>query len=249
MQRKFSTRKTSVIYLLRCDDVIRYPSVNCIGFCRLTAGSILFSKSLLNSKASSTRNGFNNMSLWPHKMTQALGEASRFTRRRPCGSVLLWEERRRSCSRRKGMLQGRGSEGLGTGALLVFSGCVEKSSSSSFCLDCGALRFWPLAARSDSVAPSAEASLLLCSWCSRWFLAFSSNLHNTSCIEWMMVFVPLSFPLVLKHLKSAITDNMEPVLMVRILKGISLSVHLQSHNSVGPHLFSISWTISSPFFK
>lgn len=52
--------------------VIRYPSVKCIGLRRPAAGSILFSRSLLNSKASSTRNGFNNMSLWPHKMTQAL---------------------------------------------------------------------------------------------------------------------------------------------------------------------------------
>lgn len=44
------------------EKVIRYPSVNWIGFWRLTAGSILFSRSLLNSKASSTRNGFNNIS-------------------------------------------------------------------------------------------------------------------------------------------------------------------------------------------
>lgn len=182
MQRNFSTRKTSVIYLQGRDGVIRYPSVNCIGFCRLTAGSILFSRSLLNSKASSTRNGFNNMSLWPHKMTQALWEASWFTRWRPRGRAPLWEERRWSRSRREGTLQGRGSEGLGGRALLFFWGCAEKSSSSSFWLASGALRFWPLALSSASAGPS-EARLLLCSWCSCCFLAFSSYLQNTSCTE------------------------------------------------------------------
>lgn len=165
--------------------MIRYPSVNCIGFCRLTAGSILFSRSLLNSNASSTRNGFNNMSLWPHKMTQALWEASWFTRRRPRGTALLWEERRWSCSRREGMLQGRGSEGLGAGVLFFFWGCAEKSSSSSFWLDSGALRFWPLAPRFVSMVPSAQASLVFCSWCSWCFWAFSSYLQNLSHIQLM----------------------------------------------------------------
>lgn len=156
--------------------VIRYPSVNCIGSCRLTAGSILFSISLLNSKASSTRNGFNNMSLWPRKMTQVLWEASRFTRQRPCATALLRDERRWSRSRREGTLQGRGSEGLGMGLLFFFWGCAEKSSSSNFWLDSGALRFWPR----WSLTPSAEANLVLWSWCSRCFFAFSSYLQSSS---------------------------------------------------------------------
>lgn len=165
--------------------VIRYPSVNCIGFWRLTAGSILFSRSLLNSKASSTRNGFNNMSLWPHKMTQALWEASRFTRRRPRGTALLWDERRWSCSRRAATLQGRGCEGLGAGFLIFFWGCAEKSSSSSCWLDSGALRFWLCALPLGmlilvSLGPSAEASLVLWSWCSRCFFAFSSYLQSST---------------------------------------------------------------------
>lgn len=160
--------------------VIRYPSVNCIGFCRLAAGSILFSRSLLNSKASSTRNGFNNMSLWPHKMTQALWEASRFTRRRPCGAALLWDERRWSCSRRAATLQGRGCEGLGAGFFIFFWGWAAKSSSSSCWLDSGALRFWPCIwlLTPGSLGPSAEANLVLCSWCSRCFFAFSSYLQS-----------------------------------------------------------------------
>lgn len=186
MSVQFSTKNTNVIFS-GGTWVIRYPSVNCIGFCRLTAGSILFSRSLLNSKASSTRNGFNNMSLWPHKMTQALWEASRFTRRRPRGTALLWDERRWSCSRREGTLQGRGSEGFGAVArlLLFFWGCAEKSSSSSFWLDSGALRFWPCAWNLDvimpvSVGPSAEASLVLWSWWSRCFFAFTSYLQRTT---------------------------------------------------------------------
>lgn len=161
--------------------VIPYPSVSCIGFCRLTAGSILFSRSLLNSKASSTRNGFNNMSLWPHKMTQALWEASRFTRRRPRGTALLWDERRWSCSRRAARLQGRGCEGLGAGLLIFFWGCAEKSWSSSCWLDSGVLRFWPLwGVLLVSLGPSAEAILVLCSWCSRCFFAFSSYLQSST---------------------------------------------------------------------
>lgn len=168
-----------------CQWLIRYPSVNCMGFCRLAAGSILFSRSLLNSKASSTRNGFNNMSLWPHKMTQALWEASRFTRRRPRGTALLWDERRWSCSRREGTLQGRGSEGLGAGLLFFFWGCAEKSWSSSFWLDSGALRFWPCAwplwaLMLVSLGPSAEANLILWSWHSRCFFAFSSYLQSST---------------------------------------------------------------------
>lgn len=160
--------------------VIRYPSVNCIGFCRLAVGSILFSRSLLNSKASSTRNGFNNMSLWPHKMTQALWEASRFTRWRPCGAALLWDERRWSCSRRAATLQGRGCEGLGAGFFIFFWGWAAKSSSSSCWLDSGALRFWPCIwlLTPGSLGPSAEANLVLCSWCSRCFFAFSSYLQS-----------------------------------------------------------------------
>lgn len=158
--------------------VIRYPSVNCIGLCRLTAGSILFSRSLLNSKASSTRNGFNNMSLWPHKMTQALWEASRFTRRRPRGTALLWDERRWSCCRREGTLQGRGSEGLCAGLRFFFGSCAEKSSFSSFWLDSGALRFWPLGV--ESPGRSAEANLALWSWCSMCFFAFSSYLQSST---------------------------------------------------------------------
>lgn len=161
--------------------VIHYPSVNCIGFCRLTAGSILFSRSLLNSKASSTRNGFNNMSFWPHKMTQALWEARRFTRRRPRGAVLFWDERRWSCSRRAAMLQGRRFEGLVAGFFVFFFGCAENSSSSSCWLDSGALRFWPTiwlfgAFTLGSLGPSVETNFVLRSWCSRSFFALSSNL-------------------------------------------------------------------------
>lgn len=165
--------------------VIRYPSVNCIGFCRLTAGSILFSRSLLNSKASSTRNGFNNMSLWPHKTTQALWEASRFTRWRPLGAALLWDERRWSCSRRAVTLQGRGCEGLGAEFLVFFWGLVEKSSSSSCWLDSGALRFWPCTRlfgvlTFGSLGPSAETNFVLWSWCSRCFFALSSYLQSSN---------------------------------------------------------------------
>lgn len=161
--------------------MIRYPSVNCIGFCRLTAGSILFSRSLLNSKASSTRNGFNNMSLWPHKMTQALWEASRFTRRRPRGTARLWDERRWSCRRREATLQGRGSEGLCAGLRFFFWSCAEKSSFSSFWLDSGALRFWPLGVLTlVSPGPWADAILALWSWCSMCFFAFSSYLQSST---------------------------------------------------------------------
>lgn len=154
-----------------------------MGFWRLTAGSILFSRSLLNSKASSTRNGFNNMSLWPYKMTQALWEASRFTRRRPRGTALRWDERRWSCSRRAATLQGRSCEGLGAGLLAFFWGCAAKSWSSSCWLDSGALRFWPCAGPLEGLPlaplwPSAEANLVLWSWCSRCFWAFSSYLFN-----------------------------------------------------------------------
>lgn len=161
--------------------MIRYPSVNCIGFCRRTAGSILFSRSLLNSKASSTRNGFNNMSLWPHKMTQALWEASRFTRRRPRGTALLWDERRWSCRRREGTLQGRGSVGLCAGLRFFFWSCAEKSSFSSFWLDSGALRFWPLGVLMLVFpGPSAVANLALWSWCSMCIFAFSSYLQSST---------------------------------------------------------------------
>lgn len=165
--------------------VIPYPSVNCIGFCRLSAGSILFSRSLLNSKVSFTRNGFNNMSLWPHKMTQALWEARWFTRRRPCGAALRWDERRWSCSRRAATLQGRGCEGLGGGFFIFFWGCAEKSSSSSCWLESGALRFWlrmqvVVVLPFGSLGPSAEANLVLWSWCSRCFFAFSSYLQGST---------------------------------------------------------------------
>lgn len=162
--------------------LIRYPSVNGIGFCSLTAGSILFSRSLLNSKASSTRNGFNNVRLRPHKMTQALWEASRFTRRRPRGTTPpLWDERRWSRSRREATLQGRGSEGLGAGLLLLFWGSEEKSSSSSLWLDSGALRFWPRRVPAlTSPWASAEANLVFSSWCSRCFFAFSSYLQSAT---------------------------------------------------------------------
>lgn len=190
MSVQFSTRKTICQGWHFASErwVIPYPSVNCIGFCRLSAGSILFSRSLLNSKASSTRNGFNNMSLWPHKMTQALWEASRFTRWRPRGAALLWDERRWSCSRRAGTLQGRGCDGLGAGLFIFFWGCAENSSSSSCWLDCGALRFWLRkwlleVLTFSSLGPSAEANLVLWSWCSRCFFAFSSYLQSSTKLQ------------------------------------------------------------------
>lgn len=155
---------------------IHYPSVNCIGFWRLTAGSIWFSRSLLNSKASSTRNGFNNMSLWPHKMTQALWEASRFTRRTPRGAAPAWDERRWSCARRAERQQGRGCEGFDARFFILFWGGAEKSWSNSCWLESGAFRLWPFGA----TALWADVNLVLWSWCSRCFFAFSSYLKMST---------------------------------------------------------------------
>ena len=157
--------------------MILYPSVNSIGFCRLSAGSILFSRSLLNSKASSTRNGFNNMSLWPHKMTQAFWEARRFTRRRPRGAALRGEERRWSCSRRAATLQGRGCQALGAELFIFFWGWAEKSSSSSCWLDSGALRF---RLRTWLLGVLTVGSLVLWSWCC---FAFSSDLQSSNLLQ------------------------------------------------------------------
>lgn len=148
----------------------------------LAAGTILFSTSLLNSKASSTRNGFNNVRLRPHKMSQALWEASRFTRRRPRGSAPpppppLWDERRWSRRRRDATLQGRCIEGRGAAVRLFFCGSALNSSSNSLWLDGGgALRFRPRPASPLESATAAER--LFCSWCSSCFWAFSSYLQN-----------------------------------------------------------------------
>ena len=136
--------------------VIPYPSVNCIGVCRHTAGSILFSRSLLNSKASSTRNGFNNMSSLPHKTTQAQWEAKRFTSLRPSGPEPLWDDRRLSLCLRAARLNGRGLETF-AGALFL-AGWEEKSLSRICWLESGALRFRPWGLLPEESAP--DGSLL-----------------------------------------------------------------------------------------
>lgn len=119
-----------------------YPSVSCIGGCRLAVGSILFSRSLLNSRVSSTLNGFNNMSFLPHKTTQAQWEGKRFTSRRPCSLV---SERCSGCSARlrAAMLNWRGLDIL-VGFFLL-SGWELKSLSRVCWSDSGALRFTPWA--------------------------------------------------------------------------------------------------------
>lgn len=127
-----------------------YPSVSCTGVCGRAVGSILFFRSLLNSKASSTRNGFNNMSFLPHKTTQAPWEAKRFTSLRPFAPELFWLERRLRLRLRVSILNGRGLESLA--GLLLLGGCAEKSLSRACWLARGALRFTPWALFNEELA-------------------------------------------------------------------------------------------------
>lgn len=166
-----------------------YPSVNCTGFCRLVAGSILSSRSLLNSKASFTPNAFNNISFWPHKMTHAFWEASRFTSWRSRGVAWLWDERRWSFRRRAATLHGRGWVALHSGIFSFFWGCTVKSSSSSCWLESGALRFWPGTCAfgvfaAGSLHRSSDACLVFWLWCSRCFFACSSYLQSPTTLQY-----------------------------------------------------------------
>lgn len=129
--------------IIRWENETGYPSVSSTGVCSLTVGSILSSRSLLNSKASSTRNGFNNMSFLPHKTTQAPWEAKRFTSLRPCTLELLCSERRLRLCLRVAIVNGRGLENLA--GLLLLEGWEEKSLSRACWLARGALRFTPWA--------------------------------------------------------------------------------------------------------
>lgn len=159
-----------------------YPSVSCTGVCSRAVGSILSSRSLLNSKASSTRNGFNNMSFLPHKTTQAPWEAKRFTSLRPCALELFWLERRLRLRLRVSILNGRGLESLA--GLLLLGGWAEKSLSRACWLARGALRFTPWALFNEELAficflPSAHwppPSVALFLWRLKEFRDFSALL-------------------------------------------------------------------------